>query len=360
MAVAKLGSQEGDPDVAITDQQKRAMTIGAVGAGALLAAQAWRRHGRYDFAGRSVVITGGSRGLGLVLARQMAQQGARLTLVARDQEELRRAVLDIVSEHPLAEVLAVPGDVRLRCDAEQAIARAVGRFGGVDVLINNAGIIQVGPLDHMKLTDYENAMETHFWGPLYMVIAALPHMRRQREGRIVNISSMGGRISLPHLVPYSASKFALAGLSEGLRAELATSNIAVTTVFPGLMRTGSPVNAMFKGQRPQEYAWFAISDSLPVASIDAGRAARQIIRACRRGDAELIITVSAKMAVLARTMAPELFANAMALINQLLPAPGARDGDHALPGHESESSLAGPNRPLTAQTYRAAEQNNEM
>jgi short-subunit dehydrogenase len=212
----------------------------------------------------------------------------------------------------------------------------------------------------MKLTDYENAMETHFWGPLYMVIAALPHMRRQREGRIVNISSIGGRISLPHLVPYSASKFALAGLSEGLRAELATSNIAVTTVFPGLMRTGSPVNAMFKGQRPQEYAWFAISDSLPVASIDAGRAARQIIRACRRGDAELIITVSAKMAVLARTMAPELFANAMALINQLLPAPGARDGDHALPGHESESSLAGPNRPLTAQTYRAAEQNNEM
>lgn len=346
--------------MAMTDQQKRAMTLGAVGAGALLAAQAWRRRGRFDFGGKSVVITGGSRGLGLVMARLLAREGAKLTLVARDEEELHRAVVDITTAQPLAEVLPVPGDVRLRCDAEQIVAMAVARFGTVDVLINNAGIIQVGPLDHMKLTDYENAMETHFWGPLYMVVAALPHMRRKGGGRIVNISSIGGKVGLPHLVPYSASKFALAGLSEGLRAELAPWNIVVTTVFPGLMRTGAPVNAMFKGQRPQEYAWFAISDSLPLASIDATRAASQVIRACRRGDAELIITVSAKLAVLARTVVPELFADAMALMNQLLPAPAAHDGNRALPGHESESDLAGPGRPFTAETYRAAEQNNEM
>ena len=194
------------------------------------------------------------------------------------------------------------------------------------MLINNAGIIQAGPVDHMKLSDYEDAMDTHFWGPLYMVVAALPHMRRQGDGRVVNISSIGGRIAVPHLLPYSASKFALVGLSDGLRVELARDNIVVTTVCPGLMRTGSPVNAMFKGQRPQEYAWFAISDSLPLASIDARRAARQIVDACRRGDAELVITVQAKLAILARTLAPELFADVMTMMNGLLPgpAPGRR------------------------------------
>ena len=236
----------------------------------------------------------------------------------------------------------------------------IGHFGRVDVLINNAGIIQVGPIDHMKISDYEDAMLTHFWGPLYMMLAAIPHMRRQNAGRIVNISSIGGKISVPHLVPYSASKFALAGLSEGLRAELARHNIVVTSVYPGLMRTGSPVNAMFKGQRPQEYAWFAISDSLPLASISPEGAARQILRACRYGDAELVITLQAKLAVLARTAAPELFAEAMALINQLLPGPSIRDGDVAREGRESESKLAGPSSPLTAPTYRNAEENNEM
>jgi NAD(P)-dependent dehydrogenase (short-subunit alcohol dehydrogenase family) len=347
--------------MAITDQQKRALAIGAaVGAGVMLAAQMWRRRDSYDFAGKSVLITGGSRGLGLVMARELAGQGARLTLVARDEAELQRAVDDIQTGQPFADVLAAPADIRARYQAERAIAMAVERFGGIDVLINNAGVIQVGPIDHMKISDYEDAMLTHFWGPLYMMLAAIPHMRRRNAGRIVNISSIGGRIGVPHLVPYSASKFALAGLSEGLRAELARHNIVVTSVYPGLMRTGSPVNAMFKGQRPQEYAWFAISDSLPLASISPERAARQIIRACRYGDAELIITVQAKMAVMARTVAPELFADLMSMINQLLPGPSMRDGDVAREGRESESDVAGPSAPLTASTYRAAEENNEM
>jgi NAD(P)-dependent dehydrogenase (short-subunit alcohol dehydrogenase family) len=346
--------------MAITEPQKRMLALTALGAGVVLAAQMWRRRDPYDFAGKSVLITGGSRGLGLVMARQLADERANLTLVARDEQELHRAVEDIQTRQPFADVLAAPADIRARYQAERAIAMAVERFGRVDVLINNAGIIQVGPIDHMKIADYEDAMLTHFWGPLYMMMAALPHMRRAGAGRIVNISSIGGKISVPHLVPYSASKFALAGLSEGLRVELARHNIVVTTVFPGLMRTGSPINAMFKGQRPQEYAWFAISDSLPLASISPERAARQIIRACRYGDAESIVTVQAKMAVLARTLAPELFADTLALINQLLPAPSSRIGDVAREGRESESDLAGPSARLTAPTYRAAKENNEM
>jgi NAD(P)-dependent dehydrogenase (short-subunit alcohol dehydrogenase family) len=342
----------------MNQQQKRNLMIGAAGVGAVLLAQAWRRRSDYDFAGRSVVITGGSRGLGLVMARELADEGARLTLIARDEEELARAAEDIRTRQPFAEVLTIAADVRKRYDAERAIATTFERFGRIDVLINNAGIIQVGPVHHMRLADYDDAMNTHFWGPLYMTVASLPHMRRQGEGRIVNISSIGGRVGVPHLVPYAASKFALTGLSDSLRYELARENILVTTVCPGLMRTGSPVNAMFKGKHPEEYAWFAISDSLPLATINATRAGRQVIAACRRGDAELVITVQAKLAILARTVAPELFAHAMAAMNSLLPAPTGRDGDEPRLGHESESKWA-PSA-LTEPTYRAAEENNEL
>jgi NAD(P)-dependent dehydrogenase (short-subunit alcohol dehydrogenase family) len=345
----------------MTIQQKRAVAVGAAAFGALLAARTWQRRGAYDFNGKSVLITGGSRGLGLIMARELALEGAKLTLIARNEEELDRAVRDLRHRQPGVDVTAVPADVRRRYDAERAIARTIEQHGRIDVLINNAGIIQVGPLDHMKLTDYEDAMNTHFWGPLYMIMAALPHMRGKSEGRIVNISSIGGKVAAPHLVPYSASKFAVAGLSEGLRAELARDNIVVTTVYPGLMRTGSPVNAMFKGKRPQEYAWFAISDSLPLASIDAGRAARQIIDACRYGRATLVITVQARLAAMAKEIAPELFADVMTFISEMLPPPSAAaDGDIAKPGRESESKWAAPSAPLTASTYKAAQENNEM
>jgi NAD(P)-dependent dehydrogenase (short-subunit alcohol dehydrogenase family) len=342
----------------LTVRQKQAIAVGAAGMGALAMARAWRARDAYDFNGKSVVITGGSRGLGLVMARELAGEGARLTLIARDDGELQRASDDVRTREPFAEVHTAVADIRKRYEAERAIGQTLERFGSVDVVINNAGIIQVGPIDHMKLGDYEDAMNTHFWGPLYMILAALPHMRRQGGGRIVNISSIGGRIAVPHLVPYSASKFALTGLSDGLRLELMRDNVIVTTVCPGLMRTGSPVNALFKGRRPQEYAWFAISDSLPLASIGAERAARQIINACRRGDAELVITVQAKLAILARNLAPELFQDAMVVMNGLLPGPSTTDGDEARRGRDSESEWAPSS--LTAPTYKAAEKNNEM
>ena len=336
----------------------RGLALVAAGLATAIAVRAMRTRRAFDFSGKSVVITGGSRGLGLVLARQLAAEGARITLIARDEHELRRAADDIHARQPSAEVLVVPADVGEREDVERAIAQAIGRYRSIDVLINNAGIIQVGPLDHMKLSDYEDAIKTHFWGPLFLVLAALPHMRRQGGGRIVNISSIGGRISVPHLVPYSASKFALTGLSDGLRAELARDQIVVTTVCPGLMRIGSPLNAAFKGNRAQEYSWFAIASSLPVMTISAERAARQILGACRRGDAELVITVQAKLAVLARTIAPELFSDAMSLVHRLLPQAVGPEGDVAAPGRSAGSDWA--SSAILAPMYAAAQQNNEL
>ena len=216
--------------------------IAAASVGAVMGLRALRRE-QVSFEGRTVLLTGGSRGLGLVLARQFAREGARLVLCAREEVELARARNEL--EAAGAEVLALPCDVRDRVQVEAMVAQVHERFGAVDVLVNNAGLIQVGPLESMTEEDFAEAMDVHFWGPLYTTLAVLPEMKLRGWGRIVNVSSIAGRVSVPHLLPYSASKFALVGLSDGLRSELAQDGILVTTVCPGLMRTGSPPNAFF-------------------------------------------------------------------------------------------------------------------
>jgi NAD(P)-dependent dehydrogenase (short-subunit alcohol dehydrogenase family) len=335
------------------------LLLAAAGAGGLILTRALVRRARaFDFAGKTVLITGGSRGLGLVLAREFAARGARLSICARDPAELERARADLVRRG--AQVFAFPCDVTERAEVREWVRLSARRFGSVDVLVNNAGVIQVAPAEVMTLADYEEAMRAHFWGPLYAILAALPEMRRAGGGRVVNVSSIGGKIGVPHLVPYSASKFALAGLSEGLRAELMKDNIVVTTVFPGLMRTGSPRNATFKGRHRAEYAWFTISDSLPATSIRVERAARQIVAACARGDAELVITTQALLAVKFRALFPELTSDLLSLANLLLPSARGTDsiGARSAKGKESESDLA-PSL-LTTLTERAAERNNEV
>src|SRR5919202_4079726 len=321
------------------DKQLRdRLLVTTAAAGAMLAARAVVRARRaYDVRGKTVLITGGSRGLGLVLARELAREGARLAICARDVAELERARADLAARG--ADVLAVPCDLTKRAQVEELVNDVRTHFGRVDVLINNAGVIQVGPIDVMTLEDYEEAMRTHYWAPLYAILAVLPEMRSRGEGRIVNISSVGGKISVPHLLPYSASKFALTGLSEGLRPALAREGVYVTTVCPGLMRTGSPPNASFKGQHRAEYAWFSISDALPVISISAARAARRIIAAFKRGDAETVVSLPTKIAVTFYSLFPGLGADVMGVVERLLPgADGA--GTETRLGVESQSSLS--------------------
>jgi len=336
-----------------TRSQTLALCCAAIGAAVAVRA---RRARSFDFNGKSVVIFGGSRGLGLVLARELAAEGARLTLVARDTDELDRAWHEL--EDGGATVATVACDVRERQQVTHAIAEAVARHGGIDVLINDAGIIQVGPLEHLTLEDFQDAMATHFWGPLYAILAARPHLHESTAARIVNISSIGGKVAAPHLLPYTASKFALTGLSEGLSAELAREGIRVTTVCPGLMRTGSTYNAWFKGNHRREFAWFHLADSLPGLSIDARLAARQIIEACRRGDPELVITLPARLGVLMNAVFPNAVARAMRVVNALLPAPHPAGNIEARSGWQSVSSIA-PSI-LTRRTDRATRENNEM
>jgi len=338
----------------MNNQQKFLLGVIAGAVGAFAGRQLVRGSRQIDFNNRVVVITGGSRGLGLVLARQLASEGARLCLLARDEEELRRAAEQFP---PDVEVMIVRCDVRRRADVRAAVDAILERWGEIDVLINNAGVIQVGPLEHMTRGDFENAMATHFWGPLHLMFEIVPFMRQRGFGRIVNVSSIGGRLAVPHLAPYCASKFALTGLSDAVRAELHQYGIRVTTVTPGLMRTGSPRNADVKGQHEAEYAWFAIADSLPGVTASAETSARQIIDACRYGDGELTITVPAKLARVASAVASSALGRAMFVVNRFLPAPSGVRGDRGRPGRESTSKWA-PSA-ATVLTDKAAVMNNE-
>jgi NAD(P)-dependent dehydrogenase (short-subunit alcohol dehydrogenase family) len=332
------------------------LSFAAVGTAAYFLSRAVIRYvRRFDFQGRNVLITGGSRGLGLVMARQLVRQGARIAICARDAKELEHA------ENELSRlgraVLALTCDVTDRNSIEQTIQAVRNRFGRIDVLINNAGVIQVGPQENMVLKDYEEAMQVHYWGPLYAILAVLPEMRRRGEGRIVNISSIGGLISVPHLLPYSASKFALVGLSEGFRAALFNEGIYVTTVCPGLMRTGSAGQAWFKGQNEQEAAWFTVSSSVPGATIGAERAAAQVLKACRDGRAHIVLSLPAKIVSLIHGVAPGLTADALGMINGWLPEPGGI-GTQRAKGYESRPDwLPGWTTHLGDQ---AAERNNEL
>lgn len=339
----------------MTRQEKFLLGIAAGAAAAFAAARGSRHRHEISFEGRVVVITGGSRGLGLVLARQLAAQGARLCLLARDEEELERARRQLPDE---AEVMPIRCDIRRRADVRNAMEQLREKWPAVDVLINNAGVIQVGPLEHMTTDDFENAMATHFWGPLHLMFECVPSMRRRSFGRIVNIASIGGKIAIPHLAPYCASKFALVGLSDSVRSELEQYGIRVTTVCPGLMRTGSPLNADIKGQHEREYAWFAISDSTPGVSISAERAARKIIEACRYGDPELTITLPAKLATRLNDVAPGTVARVMVIANKMLPGPTGPEGDRRRTGRASESKWT--DSFATALTERAAAVNNEI
>ena len=309
----------------------------------------------YSFADRVVIVTGGSRGLGLELSRRLAASGAHIAICAREPEELAAAA-DELSEIASGDVFAGPCDVTDRDEVGAFVREVLRRYGRVDVLINNAGVIDAGPVEMMTEADYDRSIATHLYAPIYFVDAVLPAMKRQRGGRIANIASIGGRISVPHLVPYTASKFALVGWSEGLGVELAKDRVRVTTICPGLMRTGSPFNAGFKGQHRKEFGWFVGLGSMPVLSISSGAAADRILDAIARGKREYIFPVLWKAAVTGH----DLFRNTSLFIaenmNRLYPRPGGIETGRRL-GWESESAFT--RSPITALNRAAAARNNE-
>jgi NAD(P)-dependent dehydrogenase (short-subunit alcohol dehydrogenase family) len=303
----------------------KALWIGAgiVGGGTLAAGlvltAALRKRNAPAFAGQVVLITGGSRGLGFALAREFVRQGCRVAICARKEDELTAAVDALGREGNVAGFVC---DVSRQNEVEQLIESTIARFGGIDILVNNAGEIQVGPIHSLTIADFKAAMDVMYWGLVYSTTAVLPHFLRKEGGRIVNITSIGGKIAVPHLLPYTSAKFAAVGFSEGLRAELKGTGVTVTTVVPGLMRTGSHLNVSFQGDAEREAVWFGLGATLPGISMDARRAARQIVRAAAKGEAEAILSLPAKAVALLHGVFPGTTADALGWVNRLALPPG--------------------------------------
>jgi NAD(P)-dependent dehydrogenase (short-subunit alcohol dehydrogenase family) len=309
----------------------RTLLLLAAAAGAGAAARQAAKKRRFSFRNKVALVTGGSRGLGLALARELATEGACLALVARKSEELERAAVELRKSG--ATVLTLAADLTSEEEVSQLVLATVERFGRIDVLINNAGIMQVGPFDTMSPKDYEEAMDIHYWAPLRLVLECLPHLRVRPEARIVNIASIGGVVAAPHMLPYSGSKFALVGLSEGMRSELAAEGILVTTVCPGLMRTGSVRQVNFKGEAEKEKTWFALAASAPLLSVSVETAARKIVEAARVGRPFLTFTPLARLGIPFHALMPNLTSRILGLVSRLLPR-SSGVGSRAIKGSE--------------------------
>lgn len=329
--------------------------IGGVG---VLARELIIRDSEIDLRGKVVFITGGSRGLGFLMAQEFAKQGCKLAICARDPEELSRARMAL--DEVAAEVMAVPCDISDREQVKRVVNLVTRHYGQIDILVNNAGVIQVGPIEDTTIEQFEDAMNVIYWGMLYMTMAVLPQMRARRAGRVVNITSVGGKVGVPHLAAYSAAKFAATGLSETLRAELIKDNIFVTTIAPGIVRDGAQVNAFFTGCQENEYQWFSLSASLPFISLDGAEAARQIVEAARRGESERVLGAPAKVLSFLHGVAPQLMMGILSVVNQLaLPKPGGA-GKIKRRGMDVQAEMQ--DTPLTAITrlgLEAADRNNE-
>ncbi|MFD0802541.1 SDR family NAD(P)-dependent oxidoreductase, partial [Streptomonospora algeriensis] len=307
-----------------------------------------------DIMGRTALVTGGSRGLGLLIARELGRCGARVLITGRDGAALDAAVTDLRGEG--IDAFGLAGDLSRKSDVAALSARVYGEYGGVDILVNNAGVIRVGPAAAMSEDDFALAVDTMFWGPLRLTRSLLPGLR-ERGGYIVNITSIGGRISVPHLLPYSCAKFAEVAFSRGLDAETAKSGVHVTTVVPGLMRTGSHVGAEFAGDPRSEYAWFATAASLPLLSMDAERAARTIVSAALRGRRHLVLTPAARAAVVADGVSPGFVQVALRVTARLMPH---RESGAARTGGQAKTGTGALLDTLTRLNDRAARRFNQV
>lgn len=291
----------------------------AVLLGAGLAARALVRTAtRVDLRGKVVAIFGGSRGLGLDLARQLSAKGALVAIGARDAGELERALDDVAGEGA-SSALAATCDATVDADAQRFLTDVRDRLGDVDIVITCAATIQVGPEEAMTKSDYEECLSQIFWSTYVPTMAALPAMRARKRGHLVHVTSFGGEVPAPHLLPYSVAKFAATGFSKGLRSEVAKDGITVTTVTPGIMRTGAHLRAQFKGDHAREMGWFGLGATLPGLSTSSERAARRIVSAIEHGEAEPMMSPLLRLATIASAAAPGLFAKLLIAQNALLP-----------------------------------------
>ncbi len=194
-----------------------------------------------------VLITGASEGIGAACAAEFARCGARLVLTARSEDGLRKAA---AAADSAANTLIVPGDLTDDAHRRRLVARAMERFGAIDILINNAGLGLYSPSWRVPMEGARQLMELNFFAPLELTQLVTPQMVERRHGLIVNVGSIGGKVTLPWMTLYSVSKFALGSLTEGMRMELLSSGVRTMIVCPGYVKTGFQKHVI-AGQAPE-------------------------------------------------------------------------------------------------------------
>ncbi|MBA0052381.1 SDR family NAD(P)-dependent oxidoreductase [Streptomyces sp. AJS327] len=307
--------------------------------------------------GLSALVTGGSRGLGWLLARECALRGCAVTLVARDAGEVEAAAAALRARtgRPVTGRVC---DVRDRERVREVVARTADDQAGLDLVLANAGIIQVGPAEETGAEGFRDAMDTMFHGTLHTALETLPLLRTSPSGgRLALVGSVGGLFGVPHLLAYSCAKSAVGTLAEGLRAEQAAHGVSVTAVHPGLTRTGSHLRAEFSGRAEREYAWFATLAGAPLLSMDAERAAERVVTGVARRRPRLVLTPAARLAATAHGLAPGLLTRANSLLARALPR-GRGTGGGRITGATASASDPRPRwlAALSARNERAADQ----
>ena len=198
----------------------------------------------------TVLITGASQGIGKATALLFARQGYDLVLAARQPERLEAIASEVRALGRNA--LAVPTDVRDPEQVNTLVEKTLEYYGTLDVLINNAGIYLLGSVEGFSLSDWHQAMDTNFWGYVHTLHALLPHFLERGKGTIVNVSSIGGKVPIPYQVPYTASKYAVTGLTQSLHAELEPKGIKVCGVYPNFISTDLMERAIFRGKDEED------------------------------------------------------------------------------------------------------------
>jgi NADP-dependent 3-hydroxy acid dehydrogenase YdfG len=182
-----------------------------------------------------VVITGASSGLGAATGRHLAERGAIVVLAARRSDRIEELAKELTEQGHKA--LAIVTDVTNRQQVADLIDQTVQKFGRIDVLLNNAGVMPLAPMERLKVDEWDHMIDVNIKGVLYGIAAALPHMQSQKSGHIINVSSVYGHVVDPNAAVYCATKFAVRALSEGLRKEVKPYNIRTTIISPGAVRT---------------------------------------------------------------------------------------------------------------------------
>jgi short-subunit dehydrogenase len=228
-----------------------------------------------ELQGKRIAVTGASSGIGLALAQALAQEGAKLVLAARSEGKLQ----EVARSGPV-ETLVVPTDVTKDEDRQRLLDRAVERFGGLDVLINNAGVCSWAHFAESNEEVLRTIMEVNFFGPADLIRRAIPILTRGQQPAIVNVASMCGRRGMPSFPEYSASKFALCGLTESLRAELARFEIDVLLILPGLTDSALADHYLLtKGRADIDHA----------GGMDTAYVAKRIVRSLKTNKTETVL-----------------------------------------------------------------------